>query len=62
MSTTIQPVRIVRILRLGAHNLELLEDGSIDIVDADIERSAEYAHLDSEEAYFLLVALNSQLK
>jgi hypothetical protein len=56
-STTTQPVRIVRIVEIDSHNLELLADGSIDIVDADIEQGTDYTHLSPEEARQLFPAL-----
>lgn len=49
---------IVRIIPIGSHCLELLSDGSVDIVDADKEQGKEeYVHLSREEARQLFPAL-----
>jgi hypothetical protein len=65
MNTTLQPARtITRIITLGDnHAIEFLEDGSVDIIDLErISDPAEYVHLDSDEAYKLLVALQAQFQ
>lgn len=57
------PVRINRILELGSHYIEFLDDGSVDIVDAaNIGDPKEYIHLEPDEAYLLLVALQAQFQ
>jgi hypothetical protein len=57
ITTSTTAVFIVRILSLGSHYLELLSDGSVDIVDADIEHGTDYTHLNPEEARQLFPAL-----
>jgi hypothetical protein len=56
------PVRINRILELGSHYIEFLEDGSVDIVDANIGDPKEYIHLEPEQAYLLFTALFEKFK
>jgi hypothetical protein len=59
----IAPVCINRILDLGPHYVEFLDDGSVDIVDsANIGNPKEYVHLDSEQAYLLFTALYEKFK
>jgi hypothetical protein len=55
-TTTLYP-SIERIVELDTHNLELLSDGSVDIVDADTLGEKEYTHLEPEEARQLFPAL-----
>jgi hypothetical protein len=60
-NTTLAPVRIARIINLGSHHIEFLEDGSVDIVN-DPARPDEYTHLTPDEAYKLFAALYEQYK
>lgn len=55
-------VRINRILELGSHSIEFLEDGSVDIVDTATLGEREYTHLSAEEAYLLFTALYEKFK
>jgi hypothetical protein len=54
--TSIFPT-IVRIIPIGSHCLELLSDGSVDIVDSATLGEKEYTHLNPEEARQLFPAL-----
>lgn len=57
------PNRINRIISLGSHFIEFLDDGSVDIVDsANIGEPQEYTHLDGEQAYLLFTALYEKFK
>jgi hypothetical protein len=55
-ATTIHPTTIVRIVPIGSHNLELLADGSVDIVDSATLGEKEYTHLTPDEARQLFPA------
>ncbi len=62
MNATLVPARkIIRVLNLGSHHIEFLEDGSVDIVN-DPARPDEYVHLDRDEAYKLAAALIEQYR
>jgi hypothetical protein len=63
MNATLPARAITRIITLGTHAIEFLEDGSIDIVDLErIGEPKEYTHLEPEEAYRLFSALYEQYK
>jgi hypothetical protein len=56
-TTTITATTIVRIIPLGSHNIEILANGSVDIVDNATLGEKEYTHLSSEEARQLFPSL-----
>jgi hypothetical protein len=62
-NTIATPARIENITSIGSHNIEVLSDGRVDIChSANILNPEEYASLNRDEAYKLLLVLQELFK